>query len=539
MNEKTQDASSKTQDPMEKYHGVKTKIPIEDIVSTADRDQGDVKSLANSIIQVGMLQPILLRGIEGGKYEVVDGRRRFAACLSLGWKTLAQQDYTLAPEAGDAQVMAHVANVERKDLTPAEEVRQLAALAETHSVERLAEMFGRTPGWIARRIRIKTLIPEWMKVMDDPEHSGAWPLDKLALIARQSEDTQKSLLYLYPELHSVKHIEQAIAKLNHRISAAHFDTAGCANCPNNTATASLLFDDCAERATCTDQTCWIKKSVAAVKAVLKREKLIPIRGDGDTYGRKDREYADSIDADDKWHFAEVRPPKKGETANAIFVSGNQIGRRVVAVKLAESRGQGEQVPEVKKERTVKEMVEELARKREKRALVLLLEYLRKEYSAAAWMAKIPKEEELGDLFMVLRLYGMSGDKRNEYGCSLEPEDIQETGIEEVRQHAYFQALEQIKRSLGVETVKTMKYMSQVARAGIAKLLRIEDKAKDFHDQAMVEIKEPKSLTEARAREKAAKAAKRKKTDGTDKTDKADKTDKTDKTVGTDKTRGAR
>ena len=478
-------------------------IPVEDIISRADRDPGDISTLAASIEQLGLLQPIILVKTGTDKYEVIDGRRRFAAINQLSWSMLTEDEYILAPADEDPAVMAHAANVVRKDLTPAEEVRQLAALADTHSVERLAEMFGRTPGWIARRIRIRTLIPDWLKVLDDPEHAPAWTLDKLALIARQSEDVQKKLLRLSTGLHSVKHIEQCIADLNHRISAAKFDTADCAQCPNNTATENLLFDDCPADATCTDETCWIRKTLAMVKAALKKEKLIPIHGDGATYGRKDREYADSIDAEGKWHFETVRPPKKGETANAIIVCGDDIGERVVAVK-RETPAPVSSAPKEKKIRTVKEMEAELSAKRNKRSLQLLHEWITKEYTVEMWMAKIADTETLPHLMIVLGLYGCQGKYTWDSRCSLVPADCQGAEPEKVRANAYAMALGKITLHLKAESERTLGSMSKDAGLAIAMLLRIQDKWNDLRQQAMIEIKEPKSLTEARERKKAAK-----------------------------------
>lgn len=150
-------------------------------------------------MQVGLLQPILLCPMQDGKYEVVDGRRWFAAMQKLGWTVINEEQFAIVPTSGNPAILAHIANVERKQLTPAEEVQHLSELAQTHTVEQMATLFGRTPSWIARRLKIATLIPEWLKVLDDPERSPMWTLDKLALIARQSDHVQKKLLFMIPE----------------------------------------------------------------------------------------------------------------------------------------------------------------------------------------------------------------------------------------------------------------------------------------------------------------------------------------------------
>ena len=52
-------------------------------------DRLDVQELISSIQQKGLLQPIIVRMIMGGSFEVVAGMRRYNACKSLGWKKLA------------------------------------------------------------------------------------------------------------------------------------------------------------------------------------------------------------------------------------------------------------------------------------------------------------------------------------------------------------------------------------------------------------------------------------------------------------------
>ena len=114
-------------------------IKIENIICIADRDQGDITTLAASIKRLGLLQPIILVKTGTDKYEVIDGRRRFAAIKSIGWRVLPESSYTFGPETEDPKVMAHVANVERKQLTPAEEVKHLKSLTEAKKAQKGAK----------------------------------------------------------------------------------------------------------------------------------------------------------------------------------------------------------------------------------------------------------------------------------------------------------------------------------------------------------------------------------------------------------------
>ena len=80
-------------------------------------DTSDEKSLLaglkNSIQSSGLMQPVVLRAVDGG-YELIDGHRRVEACRQLGWETIE----AIVNEYSDkeAQVMSVVANLQRTDL---------------------------------------------------------------------------------------------------------------------------------------------------------------------------------------------------------------------------------------------------------------------------------------------------------------------------------------------------------------------------------------------------------------------------------------
>lgn len=475
-------------------------IRIENIVCTADRDQGDITTLVASIKRLGLLQPIILQKIATEKYEVIDGRRRFAAIQQIGWRVLPESSFTFGPETENPLVMAHVANVERKQLTPAEEVKHLIELAKTHTGEQLAEIFGRTPGWIARRLKIADLIPEWLKVLDDPELSALWPLEKLALIARQPECTQKKILWMKGrgENFSTAAITETINEYNHQLSAAAFDIAECAKCRDNTATQELLFDDAdAAGGVCLNKNCWIKKSLDKVKTILKEEKLIPIDGHAG-YAEPDSEFAKKIKAKSEWEFEKVRAPKKGETANAIIVSGDEIGRRVFAVERKKTAVASALIE--KKPPTIKEQQAVLKQRRNKKALTLLLETLQKK----GFVTELAERMDCVDLrsrFMTcLYCWGYTGEYTGQYGFYKLDKKILDKVIdmdEFLEGEFYPQMVDKISEKIRHELTNTLDQINQNAGPVICTLFRLS--WKDMFEKAAELVPEPKSLTEAKAK----------------------------------------
>lgn len=118
---------------------------------------GALQELAESILEQGVMQPLLVRLVSPGKYEIIAGERRFRAASIAGLKEVP----VLVSEADDqaAAAMALVENMQREDLNPLEESQGLARLiAEfgfTH--ERAAKAVGKSRSAITNLLRLAQL----------------------------------------------------------------------------------------------------------------------------------------------------------------------------------------------------------------------------------------------------------------------------------------------------------------------------------------------------------------------------------------------
>lgn len=120
-------------------------------------DEESIAELAQSIRQVGLLQPLLVRRV-GEDYELVAGERRLRAVTSLGMESVSciiQQE--VVDEA--SAVMALIENLQREDLHFLEEAQCFAALLETYHLtqEQLAERLGKSQSSIANKLRLLKL----------------------------------------------------------------------------------------------------------------------------------------------------------------------------------------------------------------------------------------------------------------------------------------------------------------------------------------------------------------------------------------------
>ncbi len=130
-------------------------------------DEESIAELAQSIQQVGLLQPLLVRKVDEG-YELVAGERRLRAVTSLGMEKVAcivQQDI----EDESSAMMALIENLQREDLHYLEEAQCYQKLLETYGLtqEELANRLGKSQSSIANKLRLLKLSDEVKAAMTE------------------------------------------------------------------------------------------------------------------------------------------------------------------------------------------------------------------------------------------------------------------------------------------------------------------------------------------------------------------------------------
>ena len=120
-------------------------------------DETPLKELADSIRERGVIQPLLVRGLGTGRYEIIAGERRFRAASIAGLKEVPVRIVDADDQA--AAAMALIENMQREDLNPLEESRGLARLIEefgfTH--EQAAKSVGKSRSAISNLLRLSQL----------------------------------------------------------------------------------------------------------------------------------------------------------------------------------------------------------------------------------------------------------------------------------------------------------------------------------------------------------------------------------------------
>ncbi len=123
-------------------------------------DEQALQDLADSIAQYGLIQPITVRKLDSGYYQIIAGERRWRAARLAGLSEVPVR----VIEADDRRTaeLALVENLQRQDLNPMEEARGYMSLMQDYGLtqEETARSVGRSRPAVANALRLLTLSPE-------------------------------------------------------------------------------------------------------------------------------------------------------------------------------------------------------------------------------------------------------------------------------------------------------------------------------------------------------------------------------------------
>ena len=134
-------------------------------------DPDAIKRLAASVADAGVVQPLIVRPLGDGRYELVAGERRWRAAQEAGLSTVP----AVVRDADEAERLeaALIENVAREDLNPVDEARACAALVEDLGVskEELGRRLARSRSAISNLIRLLDLPDEALDLLASGELS--------------------------------------------------------------------------------------------------------------------------------------------------------------------------------------------------------------------------------------------------------------------------------------------------------------------------------------------------------------------------------
>jgi ParB family chromosome partitioning protein len=147
------------------------RIPVAQIRPNPDQprrrlDPESIAGLSESIAAAGVIQPLIVRSLRDGRYELIAGERRWRAARRAGLETVP----ALVRDEDEARRLetALIENVAREDLNSVDEARACATLVEDLGIskEELAGRLGRSRPAISNLIRLLDLPPDVLEMLE-------------------------------------------------------------------------------------------------------------------------------------------------------------------------------------------------------------------------------------------------------------------------------------------------------------------------------------------------------------------------------------
>jgi ParB/RepB/Spo0J family partition protein len=271
-------------------------IPLDQIIPSKHNprkniDEDSLSELAMSIQKDGVLSPILVRpngerrkSDDAAVMEIVFGERRWRACQLLERGAIPAIIREMTDEQAEEERI--VENLQRANLEPLEEAQAFKRLMGKGTASEVAAKLGKEEAYIARRLKLLSLIPEAQKALQ----SGKIQLGHALEISRLNpEDQKRTLKFCQPSdiqvgtgtswetakstitVESLKNFIQT--NLLVELKNARFDLAdptldkkmgACTACPHNTSNQGALFAD-VKNARCTLPECFFGKENASLE----------------------------------------------------------------------------------------------------------------------------------------------------------------------------------------------------------------------------------------------------------------------------------
>lgn len=189
-------------------------ILISDITTNPNQprhifNEDDIKVLAESIANNGLIQPIIVRPSEIIGYELIAGERRLRAHQYLGKKdikaVITEKTYQ------ESMKQALIENLQRTDLNPIEEAKAyqnlLDKLGMTH--QELAKTLGKSRPYISNQLRLLQLSQSWTVAI---ETGRVAPGHARLILALSAQEQERWLQEIIAQNLSVHQLEQALKK---------------------------------------------------------------------------------------------------------------------------------------------------------------------------------------------------------------------------------------------------------------------------------------------------------------------------------------
>ena len=169
----------------------------------------NLDELIGSIRQRGLLQPIVVRGLEDQYYQIIAGHRRYQACKRLSWRKITCNIVELDDK--ESFELSLIENIQRETLNPIDEARAFKIYISEFGwggVSELAKKIGKSPSYVTKRIELLDLPSEVIQSVVD---STVLPSIAEELYGIKDPAKQSELAHLIAQRHlSLRRVRELI-----------------------------------------------------------------------------------------------------------------------------------------------------------------------------------------------------------------------------------------------------------------------------------------------------------------------------------------
>ncbi|MGH2639935.1 MAG: ParB/RepB/Spo0J family partition protein, partial [Rhabdochlamydiaceae bacterium] len=180
------------------------------------KEVGALEELKRSILEKGLLHPIIVRRMENSSYEVVAGNRRLEAFRSLGRSSIPG----IVTDLNDRHAFEVMIteNIQRQTLSPLEEASAYYAYVgprekncyEYGKISELARRIGKSQEYVSNRIRLLRLPESLLRKLFGQSHFTVSHAEELAALSHNPKQVEELSLLLLSQKLSVRELERAI-----------------------------------------------------------------------------------------------------------------------------------------------------------------------------------------------------------------------------------------------------------------------------------------------------------------------------------------
>lgn len=227
-------------------------------------DPKEMEELTASVREHGINQPILVRPVGDGQYQIIAGERRYRAALAAFGDEYEMNVLIRECSYAEAAVLANIENTLRADMSATEEAHSAAVIVGGLKGDR--DEAARMLSWSRSKLDSRLALMNCSESVRKALNERIIKLGHAELFASLSKESQDKILPAVVERNlSVADLKGLIEKASAKLSAAIFDKADCAACPHNSSVQRTMFVESVTDGSCTNSSCYKAKTEDALE----------------------------------------------------------------------------------------------------------------------------------------------------------------------------------------------------------------------------------------------------------------------------------